>query len=181
MRVRTVAVAALAAVAVGAAVVEAAPESEAPAVLEFIATDFAFSGPTRSAAGYATVRMVNRGQELHHITLIRLADGKTLHDLREAMAAGATALPGWAVAVGGPSAAAPGQTIETSLLLKEGRYALLCVIPSADGVMHAMKGMQAELVVEGPGPGAPAATDGEMILRDYAFLLSKPLHSGTQT
>jgi hypothetical protein len=154
-------------------------------VVTITAKDYAFEAPDSVEAGYVTVRLLSRGTELHHVQMIRLDEGHTLKDLFEAMKDPGAKPPAWMVEVGGPNAPVPGGESAAALTLVPSRYALLCFIPSPDGMPHVMKGMAKEIVVT-PARAkvaakpvkAPAAT---VTLGDYDFTLSQPLVAGEQT
>jgi hypothetical protein len=158
-------------------------------VMTVIARDYAFEAPESIEAGLVDIRLENRGKEMHHIQLVRLADGKTMRDLFDALAAGGSP-PAWAKDVGGPNTPVPGGTSAAMVRLKPGRYAMICFIPSPDGKPHLMKGMAKELMVTPPATIAPASAksaspaepraDITMTLRDYDFMLSAPLRAGNQ-
>ena len=46
------------------------------------ANEFTFAAPKSIAAGQTTFRLVNDGKELHHITILKLEQGKTMKDLQ---------------------------------------------------------------------------------------------------
>ena len=162
------------------------------------ATDFAFQAPDTAIAGPTALRLVNRGPDLHHVSLVRLDDGKTIDDVLAALKAGGPP-PAWVHEVGGPNTPAPGGESMAVVDLKAGSYALLCFIPSKDGVPHIIKGMTrpltvvpaskasasvtARLAADAKDAGAAAAaplpaSDVTMTLTDYDFTLSKPLAAG---
>ena len=154
------------------------------------ANEFAFIAPASIAAGTTTFRLVNDGKEVHQISILQLAKGKTLADYVTAMKANKPAP--WAVGVGGPNAAGPGQTIDATLTLEEGNYILVCWVPSPGApVPHMAKGMIQPLTVTASGvvqSGAPATVtapdpkpDVHLELFDYGFKLSKPLTAGKHT
>lgn len=204
-RFRAVAVAALVAgAAVGAAARTGAAHPAPPAravpparVVTVTARDYSFELPDTIAAGRTELRLVNRGPELHHVALIRLAAGHTpaqLFATMKALKPGA-APPAWARQVGGPNAPAPGATSSAVLDLAPGTHVLLCFIPSPDGTPHMMKGMTRVVTVVpapaartvvpvGRAPGAVearsaiGAPDVTMTLTDYGFNLSAPLIRG---
>ena len=79
----------------------------APQQVTITATDFGFQLPTTPiVAGVTAMTLVNTGKELHQVTLIRITEGKTVADLMTALQAPGMP-PAWAVAWGGPNAAAP--------------------------------------------------------------------------
>lgn len=157
-----------------------------PPGVTVVATDFGFEAPRSVAAGRTAVRLVNRGSELHHLQLVRIDAPHTTPELLEALGSGG-APPAWAHDAGGPNAVAPGGGEFVAVVdLQPGTYALLCLIPSPDGVLHLMKGMSTEWTVgvadeplaasgsaEGPEP------DLTLTLTDYAFGFSRPLTPGT--
>jgi len=154
----------------------------APTTVHIITKDYSFDAPAQISAGLTTLHLMNQGKEIHQAQLIKLTDGKTLDDFTAALKAMKpnTPPPAWVVMEGGPNAAAPGGTSETTQLLAAGNYVLICFIPAADGVPHAMKGMVRGLVVA-PSTAAPAAEPtptATMTLSDYKFDLSTPLKSG---
>jgi hypothetical protein len=154
------------------------------------ASEFAFSSPKSISAGPTAFRLVNDGKMLHHISIMKLEQGKTMKDLADAMKTPDAPPPKWLVAVGGPNAAVPGATIEATLDLAPGNYVLACFIPSpGDPTPHAMKGMVAPLTVTALGGIVQAgmtyaptpAPDVHLVLKDYGFTFSKPITAGKHT
>lgn len=153
-----------------------------PPVVTVHAKDYAFDAPKQIPAGMTTFDLVNDGPGLHHITIIRLADGKSLADLEGALKAPGP-LPDWATPVGGPNAPAPGQRANATLDMTPGNYALLCFVDVPGGIPHFARGMSAPLTVVAsntPSAPAPAAND-TVTLNDYSFAFSRPITSGTHT
>ena len=153
------------------------------------ASEFAFTAPKSIAAGQTTFRLVNDGKQLHHITIFKLEQGKTLKDLEAAMKSDGPP-PAWLVSVGGPNAAVPGATIDATLDLAAGNYVLACLIPSpGDETPHMMKGMVAPLTVSASGGVTQAggtyaptpAPDVHLVVKDYGFAFSKPITAGKHT
>ncbi|MGD2152195.1 MAG: hypothetical protein PVG79_02935 [Gemmatimonadales bacterium] len=173
--------------AVGACRPEEAPQSEmslaaaAPNVVTIVATDFAYQVPAEIPAGLTTLAMVNQGSEAHHAQLVKLGAGKSLADFL-ALAPGEPQ-PRWVSYVGGPNAADPGHTVTATSILEPGHYAIVCWIPSPDGVLHIAKGMAAEFDVTGslPTNTVDPTADLVMTLTDYGFVLSEPLTPGPHT
>lgn len=154
------------------------------------AKEFAFIAPASIAAGTTTFRLVNDGKEIHQISIIQLAKGKTLGDYAAALKANKPTP--WATGAGGPNAAGPGQTIDATVTLDAGSYVLVCWVPSPGApVPHVAKGMIQPLTVTAPGgvtqAGASTAylpestPDVHLELFDYGFKLSKPLVAGKHT
>lgn len=150
-------------------------------VMTVTTSDFSFDAPAEIPAGLTTIRLVNQGPSLHHVQLMKLADGKTLDDFLAALQGEHP--PTWATPAGGPAPPEVGGTSISIEALEPGNYALICFIPSADGMPHVMKGMSRALKVVGPSRAAapePAA-DIVVTLVDYDFGLSKPLTAGKHT
>jgi uncharacterized cupredoxin-like copper-binding protein len=153
-----------------------------PAVITVRASEFAFTAPKSAPAGTITLRMVNDGKQLHHVAVVKLLQGRTVSDFVEAMKKPGPP-PAWAVAVGGPNAAVPGQSTDATLTLEPGNYALVCFVPSpGDPTPHVMKGMISALTVTpSSAPSADLPADVTIRLSDYKFALSKPLSAGRHT
>ena len=151
----------------------------APPVVTIHARDYAYVAPKTVKSGATTFRLVNDGKELHHLTIIQLAKGKTMADFAASMKKPGPP-PAWATEVGGPNPALPGGTAEATLSLDPGTYVMLCFVPSpGETTPHAMKGMMGEITVtaEKSGGTEPVA-DATIRLSDYAFSVDKPLAAG---
>lgn len=149
----------------------------APHVINITAKDYTFDAPDTIPSGATTVRLTDGGKELHHVQFLKLADGKTFEDLAKEKGEP----PRWAVPVGGPNSPIPGGVTvsETSLQLDAGNYALVCVIPSADGTLHLMKGMARKLtVVPSSAKTALPETDLTVSLSDYTFGMPDSISAG---
>jgi hypothetical protein len=169
--------------ATAASAAQTAPASTTapqPNVVTVHAKDFSFNGPAQVPAGMTTFRLINDGAVPHHITLIRLDSGKTVADLKHALALPA-APPAWAHAAGGPNAVGPGGTDSATVDLVPGNYAMVCFVDFPGGVPHFEKGMISALTV-GAAPAGPAAAapavDDTIKLTDFAFDVTKPITSG---
>lgn len=158
-------------------------EAAAPQLLAITTVDYSFQAPDTVPAGLTTVRLTNKGNELHHVWIVRLQEGKTMADLMTWMQTSHT-LPAWATDVGGPNAPnGPGASSEAMLRLEPGSYVLICVIPSPDGTPHVMKGMVRPLTVTGAGhvdAQFPPA-DIVMTLDDYKFDTNVEIAAGRRT
>jgi uncharacterized cupredoxin-like copper-binding protein len=180
----------IAGLALGAAAcAKPTPQPAAPNVVTISAVDYAFNVPDTIPAGLTTFRLVNQGKELHHASLIRLKDGKTVADFQSGLQAAMKTQgppPPWISFVGGPNAVTPGDTGLATQTLEPGNYVFVCWIPTADGTPHIMKGMMRAMVVKAaqaaPAPAAAEPAVGFSItLSDYDFALSAPLTAGTRT
>ena len=110
------------------------------------AKDFSFEAPDSIPSGWTTFHLINDGPNFHHIQLVRLDSGKTLQDLDAAMKNPGPP-PRWAVFVGGPNAPSPNSSVDATLNLQPGNYAMLCMVDIPGHVPHAAKGMVRPLTV----------------------------------
>jgi hypothetical protein len=149
----------------------------------FVAHDYGFSGPDRLPAGLTTVRIVNEGQDLHHIQFLKLLQGKSAADFRSAIAADPGRLPEWVHYAGGPNAHLPGSHASATVNLTEGDYVLICWIPDKNGMPHVALGMQKALFVRDGKPTKVAMPKPSITVEqvDYQFILSKRIESGLHT
>jgi hypothetical protein len=160
-----------------------APRVTGPTVVTITATDYAFGAPDTIASGLTTFRLVNQGKELHHASLVRLRDGKTVADFQAGLTAAMSShapIPPWMGFAGGPNAVTLGDTAVATEMVEPGSYVLVCWIPSLDGVPHVMKGMIHPLAVTAAvaPPAAEPAADVTIRLTEYDFQLSQPLTAG---
>ena len=154
-------------------------------VVTVTANEYAFDMPTSIPAGLTTFRLVDKGKEPHHLFVMKLEQGKTASDLFAALKAAGPAggpPPAWMRPVGGPNAPVPGGgESNATLVLEPGEYAALCVIPTPQGAPHFMMGMVKGFTVTPSVRRAVAAlpkADLTITLKDYDFVLSRPLTSG---
>ncbi len=161
----------------------AAPETAAPAAINLRATDYAFEAPDTVSAGPTWVRMTNDGNEFHHVIIVHMDSGHTVDELLKSMGSGKP--PEWAHVIGGPIAPSPGgATTSTAVPLRPGSYALICLVPSPDGVLHVAKGMVRQMTVTPRAAAAatpPIVSTTTMTLADYSFTLTTPLTAGKNT
>ena len=155
------------------------PAAEAPAppssTLDVTSHEFSFevSNPT-VRAGLVRMRLTNEGMEPHQVMLARLDDGVSVDDFVAAShedEAGSYDLVHFA---GGVNAVERGNTGQTWTELKPGTYALICYIPSPDGVQHVHKGMVDEIEVVASDAGDPAVAPkprGEIVAADFSLQL----------
>ncbi len=78
-------------------------ETAAPRMVTVTARDYSFEAPAEVPAGPTTFRLVNAGEQIHHVQRARLDKGKTMDDLFAAFKAGGPP-PAWMHEVGGPTA-----------------------------------------------------------------------------
>ncbi len=157
---------------------ERAPEPPAT-VLEYTATDYHFEGPREAPAGRALFRLTNQGAEPHHLVVVRMERGRTYDSLMAALRIPGPPPP-WIRALGGPNAVSPGGEGNAEEHLEPGHYAVLCFIPTADGVPHLAKGMVSPLEVTGSAVAENRIPthDGLITLSDYDFVVAPELKPG---
>jgi uncharacterized cupredoxin-like copper-binding protein len=159
----------------------AAPPTAQPAIptaVTYTATNYAFDGPSETPAGPTQIRLVNHGTEPHHLVVIRIEEGRTFDSLQAALRKPEMP-PRWAHLIGGPNGVSPSLESEANLALVAGNYAIVCFVPSRDGVPHLAKGMIRQLTVTpNDRPAAEPPADVTMDLTDYDFKLSAPLTAG---
>ena len=165
-----------------AATAASASADVAPPVVTITAQNYSYSAPDTIASGMVTLRLVNKGPELHHVQLFRIAAGRSIADVEMGMkmAKAESPPPPWLEPVAGPNSPAPGGEQSLTEELTPGNYAIVCMIPSTDGVMHATKGMVKGLTVipaTGPRVMAPSA-DVKVVMSDYSWEVSPAITAG---
>lgn len=178
------AITALLAVAVLALAACSSDDEPEPNAISISGGDFSFEVADGSLSpGTNTIAFENDGEQVHHLQLVQLLDGKTLEDTGPALAASQTAgFPSWMRFAGGVGQVAPGGSGSVTADIAEGSYALLCFIPDTDGVPHFAKGMIAALSTEGDANEAPLP-DASITIDavDYAFEAPASIEVGADT
>jgi len=157
----------------------AASPAATPNVVNITAREYAFETPKQIPAGLTTFRFTVNGKEPHHGIMVRLDQGKTFADLAAAIKNPGPP-PSWVHLDGGMMIGDPATGSNVTMKLTPGNYALICFVPSPDGVAHVAKGMFAPIEVT-PAAGDPAVEpEADIVLRlvDYDFQFSKPPTSG---
>ncbi len=150
--------------------------------VEFTAVDYGYQGTDRLQAGTVVVSLNNGGQELHHVQVVKIPEGKTAMDLREALKAHPEHLLEWAGYRGGPNAVLPGHRASATMVLTAGKYVLLCLIPDQQAVLHGVRGMmKAVRVVPAVAPVLVPASSATITQYEFGFRLSQPIKPGVQT
>jgi uncharacterized cupredoxin-like copper-binding protein len=124
------------------------PATEEPAAdLTVNLVDFAFAFSEAIPAGTQTWEVVNDGEQIHEIALMKLAEGKTLEDVEHFMHAMEGPPP--FSSIGGMQAIDPGASGWLHLDLTPGSYVAICHVPDlASGQPHADMGMVMPFVVQ---------------------------------
>lgn len=153
-----------------------------PAQLTIVAKDFAYELPAQIDAGLTTITLKNEGAEPHHAQFARVNDDVSNEQIMAALQQGPDAALPLVTLPGGPAVIPPGQSTEVTIDLTPGRYIVLCLVPSHDGVPHAAKGMvsMAEVVERGGRAAAAPQADLTVTLHDFSFDLPEQIKAGQQ-
>jgi hypothetical protein len=114
--------------------------------------DFSFAIDSTLRSGAHTIRVVNAGVEPHDLVLMKLAEGKTIDDIRrwmnpeQARRSDRPAEPpppfeSLGIPAGGIAAIAPGYEVFMDLNLTPGEYVAVCMATAPDGRSHIEHGM----------------------------------------
>ncbi|HYE85288.1 MAG TPA: prolyl oligopeptidase family serine peptidase [Vicinamibacterales bacterium] len=154
----------------------------APPVVSIVARDFTFTVPARVPAGPVTFQMTNAGREPHYLRLMKIDGDQTLADVQE-WRKQRTPAPPWLQPSGGLATIAPGVTASYTVTLAEGRYAMLCGHPGADGVAHVDKGMIAIVSAHAADRAAPPAVTPHLTVTigDGTLSLDRQAGEGRQS
>ena len=149
-------------------------------VVRVVAHDFALDLPASIPAGLTTFRLLNRGKQMHHMSVVRLGEGKTAADgIAALIKVGRGVRPEWLHPVGGPNAPMPGGDSQATLILEPGNYLAYCEIPGPDPTPHFMKGMAKGFVVTAPArAGVLPRAELSIRLTDYDFVIPRALTRG---
>ena len=128
-----------------------------PNVVTVVANDYKFDAPAEIPAGLTKFVLKGAGQQIHHATIARLEDGKTVADLQAAFKTPGPP-PSWVTFVGGPNVPDPGAEANATVDLAPGNYALICFVDTPDKVPHFAKGMVHGFTVTGTPKNAMAPT-----------------------
>lgn len=110
--------------------------------------DFLFDLPEILPAGPRTIKVVNNGPESHELNLLRLAEGKTIEDVNQYLAAPDGPPP--FIPVGGINGLGAGLSGYIEFDFQPGTYIAICNIPSphAEGHPHFTLGMIKQFTVQ---------------------------------
>jgi hypothetical protein len=117
--------------------------------------DYSFVLSGQATAGRRVIQVRNDGAQTHEVELVRLAPGKSVHDVLVWVEKPAGPPPG--LPLGGVSPLARGGVASFDVELTAGRYGMICFLPDAkDGKPHHDHGMIQEFEVAGPGANVTA-------------------------
>jgi hypothetical protein len=158
------------------------PTSAAPErTLVVTAYEYSFQSPDSLPAGVVSVRLVNRGTIGHQVSFARLDDSSSLARVMKSLV-DYKAHTGGIQWTGGVESAIPGGSGKTILVLRPGRYVIVCAYDH-DGQRHMSMGMLRPLVVTAGAANANMtlpATATTIRLSDYHVAIVGALHSGSQ-
>lgn len=127
-------------------------EGQAAAAVAPVATgkvtlsDFAFSLPTTVTANSVLEITNSSATEIHEMAIVKLADGAGTKQVVDFFSGTPSGPPPFS-SVGGLQAIVPKSSQLLNLALEPGRYAVICLVPSPDGVPHYKKGMVQEVAI----------------------------------
>ena len=148
--------------------------------IEVEGNEYAFVMPDEAEGGVVRFNVSNTGKELHEYALGRLDAGKTLDDVKKALASEQEDPPEWFVDVGGVPLLSPGEELVLTRELQAGTYVLLCFIPSPRGVPHVELGMLKSFELTGDSGAALPEPDAVIVANDAGYEVPE-LSAGEQT
>lgn len=184
-------VASAAAVMLGTTTIGAPPIAARTRVVQditIVTSEFTFDAPDTVRAGLTRIRLRNTGSEFHHVQLVQLRDGGTIKELLDTLGTGLTTVPAGTRFVGGPNVPPNDGVSEVTLMLRPGRYALICLVSAGDHIPHMHKGMTRLLTVTPTRETTASRTltpeptaDVRMVLNDYGFEITPAIRAGRRT
>jgi hypothetical protein len=166
----------------GASSPTAEPAGAGAHEVTIVGSEYAFEAPEQAPAGLITFSFKNQGAAVHHAQVVRLNAGVTFEQLMAAFQRGETAALPLIIPVGGPSLTDPGQTARVTLDLDPGVYALLCLVPDAEGILHLAHGMARPLTITGDAAIEPEPpTDLTVSMADFQYTMPDEIRAGRQT
>ena len=135
-------------------------------------------------AGPVRFNLTNHGAIEHQAMVVRFTEGTDFGRFAAAAASDPSGIAPLKLieGFGGPNGVAPGETRSATAVLEPGRYMLICVIPDADQVPHAAKGMLHEFTVTDAAeaePGDLGEHDGPHVeMVDFGFVGETTFEAG---
>ncbi len=117
--------------------------------------DYSFELSGQVTPGRRVIEVRNDGAQTHEVELVRLAPGKSVHDVLAWVEKPASPPPG--MPLGGVSPLARGGVASFEVELPPGHYGMICFLPDIkDGKPHHQHGMIQEFEVPGSASGVSA-------------------------
>jgi hypothetical protein len=147
------------------------------------AADYSFTMPETISAGWVRIILTNSGTEPHHIQFMRLNDGVTANQFKDALNQDIGPALAMVKEVGGVAPIHPGGSASAVLNLPVGDYVVLCFISSpSDQTPHHAKGMFRSLkVAASASVAAEPSADLTVHLKDFQFDMPDSLPAGVLT
>jgi hypothetical protein len=144
--------------------------------------DGGYAGPDSLPAGWTKFTLTNASSGVDHVQLVKLNDGQSIEALAAAVAEHPESFPAWAKPLGGPNAPDPGGTATAIVNLEPGNYAIMSVIPDAEGVPGLARGFLKGVTVTSERSAAPEPQANLTIdLNDFNFVLTGTPTAGERT
>lgn len=135
------------------------PAAQIGQLLVVMAVEYGFQTNGTIPAGLTTIQLKNFGKEVHEVGFLRLKEGATADQFREAVKKDEETAYALGTLEGGPNRIGSQGTSEVILDLVSGQYVLACFVNTTDGITHAAKGMVLPLQVTAvTTPAAPLPT-----------------------
>jgi len=159
----------------------AATEPEAKPV-SITGRDYAFDAADTIEGGLVEIEFTNAGKEAHVVGLAKIAEGKTIDDVKVVFSAPRSGAPPAGPPpfeeYAGVSTVDPGGVGNATFNLPAGSYALSCALPAPDGVPHVGKGMIRPLeVTEGIASEVPQSV-ASLAANDFSLAGAPPAEAG---
>lgn len=143
--------------------------------IEIVTQNMDFQMRDTIPSGWNTFRYKNQSTQTHFVLIDKYPEGKTSEDAEKVVGpvfdkamklinegkteegyAEFANLPEWfseVVFLGGVGLVSPGQTAESTMHLKPGKYIMECYVKMENGIFHTSMGMTKDLVVAAPDSG----------------------------
>jgi hypothetical protein len=164
---------------------DATPSAGNYPVVEVTAENYKFTLPESISGGWTELTFHNKGPEDHHAMFMKLNEGTSFDEFKQAADAATDlgALFAKSVCIGGAPSISAGQTASTILNIEPGNYAVVCVIPDESGKPHYLMGMINSLTVtEAASQLSAPQSDQSIDLTEFKFMnLPDTVSAGSHT
>jgi hypothetical protein len=134
------------------------------------AIEYSFDMPATFESGFTKVTFNNQGTMDHHAMFMRVNEGSTVDEAKEALKQpDFGAVFAVTTGVGGPNCG-PGETTSVIMDFQPGNYIVICAVPDENGVPHFALGMLNDVeVTEGASTAVAPTADATIHLVDFGF------------